>query len=61
MWHGPNGGTAPLGTQCALQAVGGTFTDDNWNDGVTINYNSALQEWSMTVSPFKTGFSNCFQ
>jgi hypothetical protein len=55
LWQGPSTGTSPLGTQCALQGLGGEFSGAS-NDGVLIDGDS-----TMTVSPFKTGWSNCFQ
>ncbi|WP_223635976.1 hypothetical protein [Corallococcus sp. EGB] len=49
----------PGGVACLLTGVGGNFSTSDFNDGVSIDYNSGIRTWEMTVSNGKRGWYNC--
>ncbi|NNC19733.1 hypothetical protein HRD49_31105 [Corallococcus exiguus] len=66
LWIAGNPGTFthnldynPGGVACLLSGIGGNFNTSNFNDGVSIDYNSGTRYWEMTVSNSKRGWSNC--
>jgi hypothetical protein len=61
MVQAPDTGSSPLGTQCLLQGVGGSFRDDDFSDGVSVQYASGTLWWSLNVSAHKTAYVNCVQ
>ncbi|XXX82381.1 hypothetical protein WMF30_26860 [Sorangium sp. So ce134] len=54
-------GTNPLGTQCFLTGVGGSFLTDSWTDGVFVTYDPGSTWWKVTVSNGKTAHVMCIQ
>lgn len=49
----------PGGVACLLSGFGGAFTKSDFNDGVSIDYNSGTRYWEMTVTNSKRGYGNC--
>lgn len=59
--HVPDVGANPLGTQCFLTMVGGSFQNNDFNDGISIAFNSSVDTWNLSLSPRKTVGVTCLQ
>lgn len=66
LWHGPTTQNLAYndmtpGTQCFLTGVKGVFRNNDWSNGVFINYNAGLNQYTMTVSSGKSGRARCIE
>ncbi|WP_338872968.1 hypothetical protein [Myxococcus stipitatus] len=49
----------PGGIACFLHSLGGNFNQNNYGDGVSVDYNAGTRTWEMNVSPYKRGGASC--
>jgi len=47
------------GTQCFLTGIQGSFRNNSYSDGIYINYDPGLHQWSMSSSAGKRGWATC--
>jgi hypothetical protein len=47
------------GTQCMLTGVRGVFRSNSWSNGIFINYNAGLNQYTMSASSGKRGWARC--
>lgn len=59
--HHIDHGSAPLGAQCFLTGIGGSFRDNSWSDGVFVTYDSGSLDWNLSVSNYKLGEAVCVE
>jgi hypothetical protein len=49
------------GTQCFLTGVRGRFRSNDWSNGVNINYNAGLNQYTLSASSGKRAWARCIK
>jgi hypothetical protein len=49
------------GTQCFLTGVRGRFRSNDWGNGVNINYNAGLNQYTLSASSGKRAWARCIK
>jgi hypothetical protein len=49
------------GTQCFLTGVRGAFRSNDWGNGVNINYNAGLNQYTLSASSGKRAWARCIK